>query len=671
MNPNNTDNSKRVYSGFSLPEGYKWKRSYQGGMIKSAIVLDLKGKVYAKLHYSEGKLNGLCEFFENGVLKEKRTYINDVANGWACTIENGKEKQWLLYKDGLCISSIGDEDNEGYREEVSLETGKIVTKCKYDPNHKPIGTGYLYDDGVISKEVDVESGKVLKDYKKDNEPEKLSEITDISVLVEKVKTETLFKGYVVLAGYAYKPRYVDGKLEGTVIVYDDKKHMIAKLLYHNNLLEGVSEFYKDGALNELRSYKQNYADGWGCMVENGQESVWFTYKHGNRVAVLAKLGDTPFRREIDLSSGATISIAQYNENRQVHGLCYKFINGMIEKISMYVNGNETAISKSFEGDVMSEFSDTHLAYKGQYKALSEVQYVRENTGREFVDGGNVYFGEWNMDKREGKGCSYSRGHILYSGYWKEGLPDGEGELLDENGNVVKKGIWKKGVLMGEPSFEYSTKLECVEKPAEPEETQPPVVNQLSESTVSTKPTIQKVVNPVKSFISDVMKKPLHWKSLVFYLCVICVLLLLTGGIILIVQASNTDKVYVINSKKEFDKLKNSVRYVQFPANSCNEDDFTSLDFSRFTKLESVVVSNDCFKHVKKVTVANLNNLKRLQIGRNAFTSQSSVSILGQPLNVDSKEFVVKDCRSLSSVEMGPYAFSDYSSIDMESSAMTL
>lgn len=671
MNPNNMDNPKRVDDGFSLPEGFKWKRSYQGGMIKSAIVFDLKGKLFAKLHYSEGKLNGLCDFFENGNLKEKRTYVNDVANGWACTIENGKEKQWLLYKDGLCISSIGDEDHEGYREEVSLETGKIVTKYKYDSNHKPTGTGYLYDDGVISKEVDVESGKVLKDYKKDVQHEKLSEITDISVLVERVKTETLFKGYVVLAGYSYKPSYVDGKLEGTVTVYDDKKQLIAKLLYHNNLLEGVAEFYKDGALNELRSYKQNYAEGWGCMIENGEQSVWFTYKHGTRVAVLAKLGETSFRREIDLSTGGTLSISQYNENHQVHGLCYKFNNGMIEKISTYVNGNETVISKSFEGDVMSELSKAHLAYKGQYKALSEVEYARENTGQEFVDGVSVYFGEWKMNKREGKGNSYSRGHILYSGYWKDGLPDGEGELLDENGQVVKKGIWKNGVLMGEPSFEYSYKLECVEKPTEPKVTLSPVAKQSFESTVPAIPLNQKVVNPVKSFIRDVIKNPLHWKSVVFYLCVICVLLLLTGGIILIVKASNADNVYVVHSKKEFDKLKDSVRFVQFPPNSCNEDDFTSLDFSRFTKLENVVISNDCFSHVKKVNVANLNNLERLQIGRNAFSSQNGVSALGQPLNVDSKEIIINNCPSLSSIEIGPYAFSDYSSIIMESGVMLL
>lgn len=204
MNHHSLGTIDTIYKGFILPNRYTWNRSFEGGYVKFARVFDENGKLFAKLYYSEGKLNGLCEFYENGVLVEKRTYVDDVADGWGCTIENGKEKQWFIYDNGIRISSIGDKDSEGFREEVSLESGMIISKFKYDFNHKPTGFGYLFENGVISKEVDAESGAVLKDYDQDIDIEYVEEITDIPALIDRVQSNIEYIGYVVRAGYSYK-----------------------------------------------------------------------------------------------------------------------------------------------------------------------------------------------------------------------------------------------------------------------------------------------------------------------------------------------------------------------------------------------------------------------------------------------------------------------------------
>lgn len=138
-------------------------------------------------------------------------------------------------------------------------------------------------------------------------------------------------------------------------MYNEHRRLVAKLHYHDNMLEGVSRFYNNGVLTELRKYKHNVAEGWGCLIEKGRESLWLRYKNGRRVSVFVHVGDSSFRREIDISSGYTVSIAQYNKEHRVHGICYKFNDSMIKKITKYDNGEELFVMKSFENGDMLEY----------------------------------------------------------------------------------------------------------------------------------------------------------------------------------------------------------------------------------------------------------------------------------------------------------------------------
>lgn len=185
---------------------------------------------------------------------------------------------------------------------------------------------------------------------------------------------------------------------------------------------------------------------------------------------------------------------------------------------------------------------------------------------------------------------------------------------------------------------------------------------LEHSTIETKnqSTDPLFNNSIKGFI--------RWKLITLILGIVCIILLFIGGIFLLFQSADKGKVYVVRSKKEFEELKNSVQYIQFPSNSCNEISFSHLEFSRFSNLKTIVVEDNCFKHVKKVYITNMNSLEQVRVGRNSFRSQENPSI---SVSIENREFVLKNCVSLNTVNIGPYSFSEFNSFSIDSLTVVL
>ena len=78
--------------GFTLPCGYNWNPTIVIGKKEGKVeVFTEEGMLFAELFYHEGKLEGECSFFEEGSIKEKVMYKNDVLNGWSRFYKNGKE----------------------------------------------------------------------------------------------------------------------------------------------------------------------------------------------------------------------------------------------------------------------------------------------------------------------------------------------------------------------------------------------------------------------------------------------------------------------------------------------------------------------------------------------------------------------------------------------------
>ena len=118
----------------------------------------------------------------------------------------------------------------------------------------------------------------------------------------------------------------------------------------------------------------------------------------------------------------------------------------------------------------------------------------------------------------------------------------------------------------------------------------------------------------------------------------------------------------MTSQKEFNKLSKYSQHISFAKESCNENTFTNLDFSRFSNLQSIEVGDNSLMYVKNVKIDGLSKLETINIGQNSFTENRN----GYDSNSQDNSFVVKNCDSLESLSIDRYSFSDYNSFTIES-----
>ena len=98
----------------------------------------------------------------------------------------------------------------------------------------------------------------------------------------------------------------------------------------------------------------------------------------------------------------------------------------------------------------------------------------------------------------------------------------------------------------------------------------------------------------------------------------------------------------------------SITSIILPNWSCNDNNYTIFDFSRFSLLESIEIGNNSFGSVSTFQIDGLNQLKTIKIGKNSFTRRKN-----SWGNNASKSFHILNCESLESIEIGEYSFSDY------------
>ena len=105
---------------------------------------------------------------------------------------------------------------------------------------------------------------------------------------------------------------------------------------------------------------------------------------------------------------------------------------------------------------------------------------------------------------------------------------------------------------------------------------------------------------------------------------------------------------------DIQSIKSTVTRIQLPNRTCNHMDYTVFDFSRFIRVKSIDIGDECFGSVKTFIIDGLNRLKTIKIGNNSFTQRRNW--YG---NDKSKSFHVLNCESLKSIQIGEYSFSDF------------
>ena len=96
-------------------------------------------------------------------------------------------------------------------------------------------------------------------------------------------------------------------------------------------------------------------------------------------------------------------------------------------------------------------------------------------------------------------------------------------------------------------------------------------------------------------------------------------------------------------------------------NAVGVPDFSVLDLTRFSKLESLVIGDNCFSYVTEVKMVGLKELESVEIGMSSFMKNKNSA------GYDStRHFYLKSCPKLKSFKMGRFSFSDYKVIEIES-----
>ena len=95
-------------------------------------------------------------------------------------------------------------------------------------------------------------------------------------------------------------------------------------------------------------------------------------------------------------------------------------------------------------------------------------------------------------------------------------------------------------------------------------------------------------------------------------------------------------------------------------NAVGVPDFSVLDLTRFSKLESLVIGDNCFSYVTEVKLIGLDELKSVEIGMNSFTQHKN-----DYGNDSNRHFYLKNSPKLKSLKMGLFSFSDYTVCEIE------
>ena len=103
-----------------------------------------------------------------------------------------------------------------------------------------------------------------------------------------------------------------------------------------------------------------------------------------------------------------------------------------------------------------------------------------------------------------------------------------------------------------------------------------------------------------------------------------------------------------------------VESLSIVSNTCNEESVIELDLSKYPKLKSVTIGDECFMYVNEVKLIGMSELESVEIGMNSFTQHKN-----SRGNDPNRHFYLKNCPKLKSLKMGRYSFSDYTVIEIE------
>ena len=121
------------------------------------------------------------------------------------------------------------------------------------------------------------------------------------------------------------------------------------------------------------------------------------------------------------------SVAEYDPLRmKKNGKCFEMEDGKMKRVCVYENGVLKRVLMEFNGETMTEYSDTKKVYEGGFKGDMKKGFVREGKGKEYR----------KMSSNNGAVSHYGESMTLV-GMWKNGQKNGEFYEVNNNEKVVR------------------------------------------------------------------------------------------------------------------------------------------------------------------------------------------------------------------------------------------
>lgn len=248
-------------NGFQLPEGFSWNaRMHDGKRSGKVVVKDKMNRLYAILYYDQDKLNGTSVFYDKGFPQRKITYVNDVANGWGCECDKGKEMKWFFYEDGsVKYELVRKEGMDKYWEKKEITSGVIVSCCQYDHDHKMTGKGYVFENNQVVRVCEFADDKELRLIKELSE-QTMDEYDERAMLI--------YQGEYLNDMKKDYPRNGNGsEIQDGNCVYDGEWVMGVRC--------GEGTTYNDeGTARFWGHWKDNHPEGYGVLYNEEFEPLY-------------------------------------------------------------------------------------------------------------------------------------------------------------------------------------------------------------------------------------------------------------------------------------------------------------------------------------------------------------------------------------------------------------
>ena len=425
------------------------------------------------------------------------------------------------------------------------------------------------------------------------------------------------------AGYMIRGKLLNGVLNGKCELLNRNCKVIGSFNFVDGIVNGVCRINdENGILFFEGNMKNGYREGYGIEYDlNGNVIYEGLYKQGKRMNVVAMKEMKGYWKEMN-EEGELISICHKNKKYENDGICYFYVNGAINKVSEYKNGEEVNVLKRFEGKKMIEFVNGVKRYEGEYRDSMTDGYIREGNGKEYdVKGKNViYEGEfWNGKRQEQEKLNH-KGNGMYN---RHGL------------NIT---IWIIIIIsiimitfLCVFFFEMGIILLVVDV----------VIYGIVGICYFSMLCYRKKHNRKDLRIENrnVNDKICNYLMYCFYgVFVLSVIFTVISGVI---QYTALKKC-VVSSDSSF--------YIE--SNSCNH--FYVSSFIPNSDIELIEIGDNCYKNVGEFVINGLNRLKSLKIGESSFTQHINGYNRGSPLL-----FSIVNCNELESIEIGRYSFNVY------------